>query len=99
MRVIHALNSDPTIHGILVQLPLPQGLDEREVTEAIDARKDVDGFHSENIGRLAKRGDVPLFEPCTPKGCMVLLEHAGMYPIIPSHPYCKLILKNAVKRN
>ncbi|KAJ3020668.1 tetrahydrofolate synthase [Thoreauomyces humboldtii] len=78
VALVHELNDDFNVHGILVQLPLPDGLDERAVTEAIDYRKDVDGFHSLNIGLLAKREHEPLFEPCTPKGCLLLLKHAGV---------------------
>ncbi|KAJ3168395.1 tetrahydrofolate synthase [Geranomyces variabilis] len=78
VAAVHALNGDFTVHGILVQLPLPEGMDEKAVTEAIDYRKDVDGFHSLNIGLLAKREHEPHFEPCTPKGCLELLKHAGV---------------------
>ncbi|TPX65722.1 hypothetical protein SpCBS45565_g04915 [Spizellomyces sp. 'palustris'] len=78
LTVVHALNDDYRVHGILVQLPLPDGMDEKVVTEAIDYHKDVDGFHSLNIGLLAKRDHEPLFEPCTPKGCIELLRHAGV---------------------
>ncbi|KAI9332000.1 formate--tetrahydrofolate ligase-domain-containing protein [Zopfochytrium polystomum] len=75
--LVQSLNNNPSVHGILVQLPLPEGFDERLVTEAIDPRKDVDGFHSTNIGQLAKRDTEPLFVPCTPKGCVALLQHSG----------------------
>ncbi|TPX55787.1 hypothetical protein PhCBS80983_g05028 [Powellomyces hirtus] len=78
VSAVNALNDDFTVHGILVQLPLPDGLDEKAVTEAIDYKKDVDGFHSLNIGLLAKRDHEPHFEPCTPKGCLELLKHAGV---------------------
>ncbi len=71
---ITTLNHDSNVHGILVQLPLPDGFDEKQVTEAIDVQKDVDGFHSVNIGQLAKRDTEPLFLPCTPKGIMELLK-------------------------
>jgi methylenetetrahydrofolate dehydrogenase (NADP+) / methenyltetrahydrofolate cyclohydrolase len=70
--LIGGLNADPTIDGILVQLPLPAQLDARRVIEAIDPAKDVDGFHPYNIGRLAQR--IPLLRPCTPFGVMKLLE-------------------------
>jgi methylenetetrahydrofolate dehydrogenase (NADP+) / methenyltetrahydrofolate cyclohydrolase len=70
--LIEGLNADPTIDGILVQLPLPAQLDARRVIEAIDPAKDVDGFHPYNIGRLAQR--IPLLRPCTPFGVMKLLE-------------------------
>ena len=74
--VIRRLNGDPHIHGILVQLPLPPHLDEATVLAEVSARKDVDGFHIENVGALAL--GLPEFVPCTPKGVMVLLEHAGI---------------------
>ncbi|KAJ3295134.1 tetrahydrofolate synthase [Borealophlyctis nickersoniae] len=77
LSIVQDLNNDWTIHGILVQLPLPEHLDERVITDAIDAKKDVDGFHSLNIGQLAKRDHEPLFEPCTPKGVIELLKHSG----------------------
>ncbi len=71
------LNADPQVHGILVQLPLPDGLDEEKVLSRVSLEKDVDGFHPVNIGRLAMKGREPLFIPCTPAGCMVLLEESG----------------------
>lgn len=71
------LNNNPEIHGILVQLPLPKHLDEEKVLNLISLHKDVDGFHPVNIGRLSMKGRDPLFVPCTPYGCMVLLEEAG----------------------
>jgi methylenetetrahydrofolate dehydrogenase (NADP+)/methenyltetrahydrofolate cyclohydrolase len=75
--VVKTLNADPNVHGILVQLPLPAGLDEERVLRSISIEKDVDGFHPVNIGRLAQKGREPLFVPCTPAGCMILLEKAG----------------------
>jgi methylenetetrahydrofolate dehydrogenase (NADP+) / methenyltetrahydrofolate cyclohydrolase / formyltetrahydrofolate synthetase len=75
---ITELNNDPTVHGILVQLPLPKHLSEYVVTSAVVAEKDVDGFGTNNIGELAKRGGLPLFTPCTPKGIMVLLRETGV---------------------
>jgi methylenetetrahydrofolate dehydrogenase (NADP+)/methenyltetrahydrofolate cyclohydrolase len=66
------LNSDPLIHGILVQLPLPKHIDERAVLGAISPDKDVDGLHVVNAGRLAS--GVPALVPCTPLGCMILLK-------------------------
>lgn len=69
--LMRGLNDDPTIDGILVQLPLPEQLDARRVIEAIAPAKDVDGFHPYNIGRLAQR--IPLLRPCTPAGVMQLL--------------------------
>lgn len=77
-RVVAALNADPEINGILVQLPLPGHLDEEAVLNTISLHKDVDGFHPVNIGRLAMKGRDPLFIPCTPHGCMVLLEKTGV---------------------
>ena len=72
--LVRELNEDPRVNGILVQLPLPTGLDEEKVLNAISIGKDVDGFHPLNIGRLAQKGREPLFVPCTPAGCMYLLE-------------------------
>jgi methylenetetrahydrofolate dehydrogenase (NADP+)/methenyltetrahydrofolate cyclohydrolase len=69
---VEALNKDPAIHGILVQLPLPKGLDEKQVINAIDPAKDVDGLHPVNTGRLAQ--GLPALVPCTPLGCMLLLK-------------------------
>ncbi len=76
--LVRKLNADPLVNGILVQLPLPDGLDEEKVLREIKIEKDVDGFHPLNIGRLAQKGREPLFIPCTPFGCMVLLEEAGV---------------------
>jgi methylenetetrahydrofolate dehydrogenase (NADP+)/methenyltetrahydrofolate cyclohydrolase len=76
--LVRELNADPSIHGILVQLPLPPHLNERAVLSAISLEKDVDGFHPINIGRLAMKGHEPLFIPCTPYGVMVLLERTGV---------------------
>lgn len=75
--LIKDLNEDPKIHGILVQLPLPAGLDEEQVLNTIKLVKDVDGFHPINIGRLAQKGREPFFVPATPSGVMYLLEHSG----------------------
>lgn len=76
--LVASLNSDPKVNGILVQLPLPAGLDEEGVLSRIRLEKDVDGFHPINIGRLAQKGREPLFQPCTPAGVMVLLERVGV---------------------
>jgi 5,10-methylene-tetrahydrofolate dehydrogenase/methenyl tetrahydrofolate cyclohydrolase len=73
-RLVSDLNADPCVHGILVQLPLPSHLDEERVLRAISIEKDVDGFHPLNIGRLAQKGRDPLFVPCTPAGCIYLME-------------------------
>ncbi|MDP3591857.1 bifunctional methylenetetrahydrofolate dehydrogenase/methenyltetrahydrofolate cyclohydrolase FolD [Phenylobacterium sp.] len=72
LAMVDQLNRDPAIHGILVQLPLPKGLDEKAVIEAIDPAKDVDGLHVVNAGRLAQ--GLPSLVPCTPLGCMILLR-------------------------
>lgn len=76
-ELIRRLNDDPKIHGILVQLPLPAGIDGERVLRAVSIEKDVDGFHPINIGRLAQKGREPLFVPCTPAGCIELLKRAG----------------------
>lgn len=76
--VVKRFNDDPTIHGILVQLPLPKHLDEERILGAISIEKDVDGFHPLNIGRLAMKGRQPLFVPCTPAGCIELLVRSGI---------------------
>jgi methylenetetrahydrofolate dehydrogenase (NADP+) / methenyltetrahydrofolate cyclohydrolase len=73
-KLIHELNRDPKINGILVELPLPAGLDEERILNAVSIEKDVDGFHPLNIGRLAQKGRDPLFLPCTPAGVMYLLS-------------------------
>jgi len=72
LTLIHGLNSDPEIHGILVQLPLPKHIDSQKVIEAIDPAKDVDGFHPVNVGRLASGGEALV--PCTPLGSLMLLK-------------------------
>jgi len=73
-KLVKELNADPKVNGILVQLPLPGHLDEERVLSLISIEKDVDGFHPINIGRLAQKGRDPLFVPCTPKGCIYLIE-------------------------
>jgi methylenetetrahydrofolate dehydrogenase (NADP+)/methenyltetrahydrofolate cyclohydrolase len=73
---VERLNDDETVHGILVQMPLPAHLDKHAVIEAISPDKDVDGFHYLNVGKLAA-GD-PAFHPCTPWGVMKILEHEGI---------------------
>lgn len=72
---VDAMNNDPAIHGILVQLPLPAHIDAQKVIEAIDPAKDVDGFHIASAGALMT--GMPGFWPCTPYGCMKMLEHIG----------------------
>jgi methylenetetrahydrofolate dehydrogenase (NADP+)/methenyltetrahydrofolate cyclohydrolase len=76
LEKIAALNVDPKVHGILVQLPLPAQFDEAAVLEAIAPEKDVDGFHAENVGALAQGN--PRFIPCTPYGVMKLFEQGGI---------------------
>jgi 5,10-methylene-tetrahydrofolate dehydrogenase/methenyl tetrahydrofolate cyclohydrolase len=78
LAVVTELNNDPNVNGILVQLPLPKHIDEEAILNAISIEKDVDGFHPVNIGRLAMKGRDPLFIPCTPHGCIVLLDEAGV---------------------
>ena len=73
---ISELNNDPKVHGILVQLPLPEHLDEELILEAISPEKDVDGFHPMNTGRLVI--NKPLFQPCTPLGIIKLIENTGV---------------------
>jgi 5,10-methylene-tetrahydrofolate dehydrogenase/methenyl tetrahydrofolate cyclohydrolase len=77
-KLIKSLNDDKSVHGILVQLPLPSHLNEERVLQLISIEKDVDGFSPINIGRLAQKGREPLFVPCTPYGCIYLLEKAGV---------------------
>ncbi len=76
--LVAKLNADPRVHGILVQLPLPKHLNEEQVLSAIGLDKDVDGFHPVNIGRLSMKGREPLFVPCTPSGCIELLDRYGI---------------------
>ena len=73
-HLVSKLNFNPEIHGILVQLPLPDGLDEEKLLNQVALEKDVDGFHPVNIGRLAQKGRKPLFIPCTPSGIIYLLR-------------------------
>lgn len=76
VETVKALNADPAIHGILVQLPLPKGISEKKVVDAIAAEKDVDGFTPVNVGRMLI-GE-PCFLPCTPHGIVKLIEVTGM---------------------
>jgi methylenetetrahydrofolate dehydrogenase (NADP+) / methenyltetrahydrofolate cyclohydrolase len=76
LSIIEKLNADATVHGILVQLPLPRHIDEARVIMAIDPAKDVDGFHPVNVGNMVI--DRPGFLPCTPHGVIVLLKEAGI---------------------
>ena len=74
LKLIDELNNDAAIHGILVQLPLPDHLDEQTITQAIIPSKDVDGFHFVNIGKLTAGHTSDAFVPCTPAGCMLMIE-------------------------
>ncbi|MBU8870324.1 MAG: bifunctional methylenetetrahydrofolate dehydrogenase/methenyltetrahydrofolate cyclohydrolase FolD [Gemmatimonadales bacterium] len=76
IRLVDKLNADDTIDGILIQLPLPASLDQDRILLRVDPRKDVDGFHPENLGRLVAGS--PRFVSCTPKGIIRLLEHYGI---------------------
>lgn len=78
LKIVHDLNADPEVHGILVQLPLPDHIDEETILSAVSLEKDVDGFHPINIGRLSMKRREPLFVPCTPKGCIELLDRTGV---------------------
>lgn len=80
LQEITKANHDPTVHGILVQLPLPKHMSEHAVTSAVADEKDVDGFGAVNIGELAKRGGRPLFIPCTPQAVIELLRTSGVDP-------------------
>jgi methylenetetrahydrofolate dehydrogenase (NADP+)/methenyltetrahydrofolate cyclohydrolase len=74
LDLISRLNADPAVHGILVQLPLPEHIDEQRVTQAILPQKDVDGFHYVNIGKLTAGDMDDAFVPCTPAGCMLMIR-------------------------
>jgi len=76
LQLIDTLNADPTVNGILVQLPLPDHIVPHEIIEQIDPLKDVDGFHPFTVGRLAQR--IPALRPCTPFGIMKMLEHINI---------------------
>ena len=83
LALIDSLNQDATIHGILVQLPLPKHIAEKHVLEAVAVHKDVDGFHAENVGALMI-GE-PRFVSCTPAGCMEMLKDIGMTDLRGKH--------------
>jgi len=76
LKIISELNTDQAIHGILVQLPLPQHISTNKIIAAIDPHKDVDGFHPYNVGGLVSGN--PLFVPCTPRGIMELISRTGI---------------------
>ena len=78
LKLIDELNDDLTVDGILVQLPLPEHIDETAVIERIEPVKDVDGFHPYTVGRLAQR--IPVLRPCTPYGVMTMLDRIGVDP-------------------
>jgi methylenetetrahydrofolate dehydrogenase (NADP+)/methenyltetrahydrofolate cyclohydrolase len=78
LETVHELNDDPSVDGILVQLPLPDHIDDRGVIDAIDPAKDVDGFHPENLGRLMR--GTPSFVPATPYGIVEMLDRCGIDP-------------------
>jgi len=82
LDVVRALNQNPAIHGILVQLPLPDASMERDVLETVDPDKDVDGFHPVNVGRMVL--GLPSFWPCTPHGVLQILSRSGI-PIAGAH--------------
>jgi methylenetetrahydrofolate dehydrogenase (NADP+)/methenyltetrahydrofolate cyclohydrolase/formyltetrahydrofolate synthetase len=75
---VQELNQNHRVHGILVQMPLPSHINEALIIEAIDPQKDVDGFHSLNVGNMVKKQAQPLFLPCTPKGVMEILKSTGI---------------------
>ena len=77
-ELVKQLNTNPQVNGILVQLPMPAHINEERVLSLVSLEKDVDGLSPINIGRLAQKGRQPLFVPCTPYGCIYLLEQAGV---------------------
>jgi len=76
LETIRTINADPTLHGILLQLPLPKGMDEDQAVAAIAPEKDADGLHPMNLGNLL--GGKPSAVPCTPAGCIEILDHYGI---------------------
>lgn len=78
LSALKTFNENPEIHGVLVQLPLPERFDEGKILSRLQLEKDVDGFHPLNMGNLALKGREPLFIPCTPKGCIELLLRSGV---------------------
>lgn len=86
LELLDTLNHDDSVHGILVQLPVPKQIDPQKVIEAIDPKKDVDAFHPVNVGYLT--AGMPRFAPCTPAGIVALMEH---YQINPAGKHCVVI--------
>lgn len=82
LEAVHAFNRDPSIHGILVQLPLPNAAIEQEILQAVDPDKDVDGFHPVNVGRLVL--GLPSYWPCTPHGVLQMLKRSQV-PVAGAH--------------
>lgn len=78
LNAVRAYNDDPAVHGILVQLPMPDHIDEETILKEVSLAKDVDGFHPINIGALAMKGRTPTFTPATPTGCMTLIAESGV---------------------
>ncbi|WCJ27911.1 Bifunctional protein FolD [Euphorbia peplus] len=78
LNAVSRFNNDPSIHGILVQLPLPQHMDEAKILNVVSLEKDVDGFNPLHMGNLAMTGKEPMFIPCTPKACIELLIRHGV---------------------
>jgi 5,10-methylene-tetrahydrofolate dehydrogenase/methenyl tetrahydrofolate cyclohydrolase len=78
LDAVQSYNDNPAIHGILVQLPLPDHIDEEAILKRVSLHKDVDGFHPVNIGALAMKGRQPTFTPATPTGCMTLIRETGI---------------------
>ncbi|KAI9249876.1 putative 5,10-methylenetetrahydrofolate dehydrogenase:5,10-methenyltetrahydrofolate cyclohydrolase [Sporodiniella umbellata] len=77
LEKIRQLNEDKSIHGVLIQMPLPPYVNKETVLEAVDFQKDVDGFHPYNIGKMIQKASSPLFLPCTPKGILNLIQSTG----------------------
>ena len=77
LALVKRLGEDPKVHGILVQLPMPNHINEEAVLNAVPITKDVDGFHPVNIGKLGMKNREPSFEPCTPAGVIELLDRIG----------------------
>jgi len=78
LKAVKELNNNKEVHGLIVQLPLPSHINEKEILDAVSYEKDIDGFHPLNIGALTMKGREPKFVPCTPKGCIELLERSGI---------------------